>query len=239
MTGSPIFRVSPEVFEQFPDYIVGCVFARGITADPRHAISDLLDSAEVRARASYSDIDLKSEVPFAVWRDAFSTAGWSASRFPASVEALHKRIQRGDNAPRIITAVDLANAAVLYYSVPVGTHDTATFGGSPLEVRWSNFDDTFTDMGGRTESDILGEIIYAVGNDIRTRRWVWRQGRNGLIAPGAVDIFYPVDGFEGRTSGYVAAAVNFLAETCASILGAQVTTSLVYAGLPEFTADPE
>ena len=191
MTASPIFRVSADVFEQFPDYVVGCVLARGISAGGRHPISELLESAVIRARSRYADLDLKSELPFGVWRDAFSTAGWSPSRFPASVEALHKRIQRGDDAPHINPAVDLANAAVLYYSVPVGTHDTAKFGGSPLEVRWSRAEDEFIDMDGEGESEILGEIVYAVGADIRTRRWVWRQGKNGLSRPRRSTSFIP------------------------------------------------
>ena len=237
MTGSPIFRVSPDVFEQFPDYVVGCVQARGISSTANLALSELLGNAEIRARSRYEDLDLKAEQPFAIWRDAFSTAGWSPSRFPASVEALHKRVQRGDDAPRINPAVDLANAAVLFYAVPVGTHDTATFGGSPLEVRWSSSGDEFIDMSGNSESEIVGEIVYAVGSDIRTRRWVWRQGRNGLVAPEAADIFYPVDGFTGSTSGFVEAAVNFLAETCATEFGANVTIGIITAASPEFAGD--
>ncbi len=116
------------MFERFPDYIVACVVAResGYPKLQPGGSIDLCENAEIRARATYADLELKAQDPFAAWRDAFSNAGWSASRFPASVEAIHKRIQRGDDLPRINPLVDLSNSAVLYYAVPVGTHDIDT-----------------------------------------------------------------------------------------------------------------
>lgn len=234
MSGNPLFRVSPAIFEQFPTYVVGCVTAIKIAGVDRRHIEDLLGSAEVRARARYDGIDLKTEESFAAWRDAFSAAGWSPSRFPSSVEALNKRVQRGDNVPRINPTVDLANTTALYYSVPVGTHDIDTFGDRPLDVRWSTQEDRFVDMKGGVESGIDGEIVYTVGNDIRTRRWVWRQGRNGLVQPEAISVFFPIDGFTDRTLDAVEAAVNFLAETCRTALGADVTQGFVSAEAPEF-----
>lgn len=237
MSGTPLFRVSPAIFEQFPTYVVGCVAAIGIAGVDRRDIEDLLESAEVRARARYDGIDLKTEESFAAWRDAFSSAGWSPSRFPSSVEALNKRVQRGDNVPRINPAVDLANATALYYSVPVGTHDIDTFAGCSLDVRWASESDRFVDMTGEVESGIAGEIVYAVGNDIRTRRWVWRQGRNGLVQPEASSVFFPIDGFTDRTLDAIEAAVNFLGETCRTALGAVVTQGFVTAGAAEFLID--
>ncbi|CAN5770200.1 phenylalanine--tRNA ligase beta subunit-related protein [soil metagenome] len=237
MSGNPLFRVSPAIFEQFPTYVVGCVAATGIAGVDQQHVEDLLGSAEVRARARYEGIDLKTEESFAAWRDAFSSAGWSPSRFPSSVEALNKRVQRGDNVPRINPAVDLANATALYYSVPVGTHDIDTFGDCSLNVRWAAEEDRFIDMNGDVESGIAGEIGYTVGSDIRTRRWVWRQGRNGLVQPEASNVFFPIDGFADRDLDSVEAAVNFLAETCRTALGAEVTQGLVSADAPEFLVD--
>src|SRR5690606_1739923 len=111
------FEVATEVFERFPDYVVACVLARGIdSANAKAAVQQLLSDATARSRISYEGVDLKSLPQFAAWRDAFSRAGWSASRFPASVEALHRRVQRGSDPPSINPAVDLSNSAVLFYS---------------------------------------------------------------------------------------------------------------------------
>ena len=238
MTAATLFRVAPEVFAAFPNYFVACVVARGIDRTPTSArFEELVLGSGERARATYEGLDLKDEPPFAAWRKAFSQAGWSPSRFPASVEAIHKRVQRGADLPRINTPVDLANSAALYYAVPVGTHDIASFAGQPLEVRYARGADRFNAMGGEEERPDAGEIVYAVGSDIRTRRWVWRQGRSGLVSADALDIFFPIDGFADETFDAVVAAQNYLAEVCAADLSAHVETAIVDAGCPELTID--
>jgi DNA/RNA-binding domain of Phe-tRNA-synthetase-like protein len=234
LTSTTLFRVASEVFERFPDYIVACVVARGIsTATATGRLDSFVRNGEIRARATYADLDLKSQAPFAAWRDAFSTAGWSPSRFPASVEAIHKRVQRGDDLPRINPLVDVSNSAVLFYAVPVGTHDIDSFDGSPLEVRLARADDLFVSMNDNLEKPDPDEIVYAVGSDIRTRRWVWRQGRNGLVSGDAKNLIFPIDGFRTRTNEAVLAAQNYLANICETEFGASVDLALITAADPE------
>lgn len=230
------FEVTTEVFERFPDYVVACVLARGIdNANANAAVQQLLSDAAARSRISYEGVDLKSLPQFAAWRDAFSRAGWSASRFPASVEALHRRVQRGSDPPSINPAVDLSNSAVLFYSVPIGTHDIRSLGGEALVVRPARDGDQFFDMSGEPDPPAPGEIVYAAGSVVRTRRWVWRQSRDALVGPDATDVFFPIDGFADQTLEAVEAACNFLAQSCTHYLGAEVTTGTVSAAQPAFT----
>lgn len=234
VTSTFTFRVEQNVFDHFPDYIVGCVLAHNLNLQASHnRIEDLLADAEFRARATYAGQDLKTLEPFAAWRHAFSAAGWSPSRFPASVEALLRRIQRGDDLPRINSAVDLANAAVLFYSVPIGAHDAMTTHGE-LTVRHARPGDNFLAMDGNDEEPPEGEIVYVCGSDVRTRRWVWRQSRTALLSPTATDVFFPIDGFEGRTLAGVEAAMNFLRGVCQDVPGAVVHSGMVTKAQPAF-----
>jgi DNA/RNA-binding domain of Phe-tRNA-synthetase-like protein len=231
------FEVAPEVFERFPGYIVGCVVARGLqTSAGVEPIGRLLADAVARSRISYDNVDLKSLKPFEVWREAISRAGWSASRFPASVEALHRRVQRGNDLPSINPVVDLANSAVLFYSVPIGTHDIASLAGEALVVRLATDQDRFIDMSGDADPPSPGEIVYVAGNDVRTRRWVWRQSRDALVGATASDVFFPVDGFASDTLDGVEAASSFLEQICSEQFGAAVSRGMVSAGNPGFTA---
>ncbi len=230
------FQVADKIFDAFPDYLVGCVVARGVDdsvcqEDPQK----WLDDACLRSRASYRDIDLKSIEQFAVWREAFSRAGWSASRYPASVEALHKRVQRGQKIQSINTVVDLANAAVLFYTVPIGAHDIASVGPQPLIVRPATGIDNFVDMSGHSDPPEQGEIVYAAGADVRTRRWVWRQSRSALLGPDARDIFFPIDGFSS-TAGAVNAASNYIDRMCREHLGATTEVFVVNSANRSFSA---
>ena len=57
-------------------------------------------------------------------------------------------------------------------------------------------DDTFLAYGGeKDETPDLDEVVYAIGQQVRTRRWTWRQSENGKITSASTDIFFPIDGF--------------------------------------------
>ena len=40
-----------------------------------------------------------------------------------------------------------------------------------------------------------GEIIYASGDEVKTRRWTWRQGENSKVDETIKNAFIPLDGF--------------------------------------------
>lgn len=42
----------------------------------------------------------------------------------------------------------------------------------------------------------LSEVIYAVGNQVRTRRWTWCQSEHGKIETDSSYVFFPIDGFK-------------------------------------------
>lgn len=221
-----MFTISPELFERFPDYIVGWVIA-DIPSNriPNPTISAVLRDAVARAQRIYEGVDLKTEPAIAVWRHAFSEAGWSASRFPASVEALVRRAVRGTALPSINAAVDVTLAAALTYLVPVGCHDRDL---SPdLTVRFSREGDQFLPLGGGSfEEPDPGEVVYASGSDIRTRRWTWRQSRDGLVTAQSTRLFVPVDGFANMTLSRVEAAINFLEQMFTRHLDARTTSGV-------------
>jgi DNA/RNA-binding domain of Phe-tRNA-synthetase-like protein len=221
-----MFSVSGDVFESFPDYRVGWVATEiEHTSGSPEQIEELLRGAEQRARTVLAGTDLKSHPAIGAWRTTFSSLGWSASKFPSSIEALARRVVREQPLPSIHPVVDLVNAVSLTYLVPMGCHDMGVIG--ELAVRPARSGDEFLPMGdGDPEEPPEGEIIYVAGQSVRTRRWVWRQSRQALVGPGATHLFIPVDGFE-VTASNVDAAVNALAATLTGLLGATVQTGQV------------
>lgn len=188
-------------------------------------VEALLRGAEQRARTVLAGTDLKAHPAIGVWRSTFSSLGWSASKYLSSIEALAKRVVREQPLPSIHPVVDLVNAVSLTYLVPMGCHDMATIDG--LAVRPAVEGDEFLPMGdGGPEEPDSGEIVYASGRSVRTRRWVWRQSRLALVGPDASKLFIPVDGFDA-TSSNVEAAVSALGETLTVLLGATVQTGQV------------
>lgn len=231
-----MFRVSDDVFQAFPSYVVELVEVR-LQAKPSTSarLDKLCTDAVRRLRALQADQDPKELEPIRVWREAFSASGWSPSRYPASVEALVKRVARSGEMPRILPLVDLANLTALTYLVPVGTHDVISLSQIPLEVRRATPTDVFEPIGSdqTLETPETGEIVYACANDIRTRRWVWRQSRTALIRQESTHVLFPIDGFADTTNRRIEAAADFLKSAAGELFDAESRVHRVERSKPE------
>lgn len=53
-------------------------------------------------------------------------------------------------------------------------------------------------------------VVYAIGQQVRTRRWTWRQSENVKITFASTDIFFPIDGFTDFNRERVLAAQDEL-----------------------------
>ncbi|MGW8192683.1 MAG: B3/B4 domain-containing protein [Desulforhopalus sp.] len=219
------FKVQPEVFTVLPNACFGVVVARGF--DNRKVypkISELLENSIASTRHKLSGVDIRKIPEIAAYRDAFTTLGYNPNKFMCSIEALVKRILKGGKFPLINTVVDLGNAISLKYILPIGAHDIKA-SGNDIEIRFSTPEDTFIPFGA-TEPEIMdtGELVYARGYSIKTRRWIWRQGVPGMITESTTDIFYPIDGFTGINDKTIRHAQTELTDILGKTLGC--TTSI-------------
>ena len=178
------FRVEKEIFEKLPNACFGVVMARGI------------DNSSIQTAAlHFEGKKVKEEPEILPYREAFRTLGINPNKYLCSIEALFTRIAKGKGMPYINPAVDLGNAVSLKYTLPMGAHD---LGGSSEDIciRLAKDGDTFLPFGANTqETPDVGEVVYAVGQQVRTRRWTWRQSEHGKITAISSDIFFPIDGF--------------------------------------------
>lgn len=229
-----VFRIAPEVFAAFPNARFGAVVVRG--ADNTQGATEAaarLAQAVVATREQFAGADPKSHPAIAVWREAFGARGWTPSKYLSSIEALVRRIAKGGDLPSINPAVDLGNSASLTHLIPIGAHDLAT-APEGIVVRVAEPGDAFHPMGdGPPETPEPGEIVYAHGHDIRTRRWVWRQSRTGLVTAASRDLLFPLDAFAGVTDDAMHAAAAMLAELVPSLLGGEATVNELNPERPE------
>ena len=70
-------------------------------------------------------------------------------------------------------------------------------------------------------------MVYAIGQQVRTRRWTWMQSENGKITPDSTDIFFPIDGFTDFNRDRVIAAREELKERIAQIWNCEIIAGLV------------
>ena len=232
------FVVENSIFEKLPTLCVGVVAAIGIDNSlPYPEIARLLDEAITLAEQRFSGKKVKEEPEILPYRTAFQELGINPNKYMCSIEALFTRIAKGKGMPYINPLVDLNNAVSLLNTLPMGTHDLS-LSDEDIVLRFAKSGDTFLPFGAETEeTPDKGEIVYAVGNQIRTRRWTWRQSEHGKIDASTSYVFFPIDGFLGVNDVKVKLASNQLEELLHNYFGCRTVAGFVDTDHPIMSLD--
>ena len=228
------FIVEKEIFEKLPNACFGVVMAKGIDNNKTYPeIEQLLDESIAAAAQRFEGKKVKEEPDILPYREAFRALGINPNKYLCSIEALFTRIAKGKGMPHINPVVGLGNAVSLKYTLPMGAHDLCG-SSEDICIRLAQPGDTFLPFGGETEeTPDSGEVIYAVGHQVRTRRWTWRQSEHGKITPESTDIFFPIDGFTDFNREQVLAARDELQALVKRIFGCEAAVGFVDADHPE------
>jgi DNA/RNA-binding domain of Phe-tRNA-synthetase-like protein len=189
------YSIADEVFLRYPGYSRGVVLAYGVTNGASVAdLAVLLRSAEELLRSHTTSEIIGAHPRIASWRAAYASFGAKPAKFRSSVEAMARRVLRGEELASISALVDIGNMISLRHLVPAGGHaiDVVT---SSLTLRPANGTEEFIPFGSDTvEHPEPGEIVFAEGNTVLTRRWTWRQANHTLLVPSTGAVEYNVDG---------------------------------------------
>ncbi len=95
-----LYHIDPLLLQKYPGYVRGLVIVRRAIniAGPIDEVQRLLLGAQkaIRQRA---DLEPPAAHPhIAAWREAYRAFGAKPSEYPSSIEALVKRVRRGDEA---------------------------------------------------------------------------------------------------------------------------------------------
>lgn len=229
------FSVSSEVFEKLDNVCFGVIVAKGIDNSlVKNDIVEKLDQSIKDCEDKFKDTKVKELEGILCYRDAFKELGINPNKFMSSIEAMLTRTSKGKGLPNISPIVDLGNAVSLKYMVPLGAHDIDTLDGD-IEVRFSKEGDSFIPLG-TEETEILedGELIYSAGDNVRTRRWIWRQSEQGKITNESKNIFFPIDGFTNKNYDSVMSARDELASLLKEEFSCDVKVGFIDKNNTEF-----
>ncbi len=189
------YRIADEVFERFPGYVRGVVIAHGVeNSESPVDLVTLLRAEEAALRDRLSTEELARHPRMESWREAYRAFGAKPAKFRPSMEAMARRVLKGQEIPSISKLVDIGNVMSLRYLVPAGGHaiDVLT---EDMLLRPATGNEQFTAFGSdQVENPLPGEIILAEGDIVLTRRWTWRQAKHTLIMPSSTAIELNVDG---------------------------------------------
>ncbi len=230
------YKVEQWMFEQNPHVCFGILVGRGMTNTPTGGgDANQLGDAEAALQKRLSGVPLKEHPDIKVYRDAIRQVGINPNKYMNSVEAMSKRIMKGQSLPRINALVDLCNAIGLKHVVSLGGHDLKDI-QDDLAVRRSTDGDRFLPFGAE-EWELVepDEVVFTSGNTVQTRRWLWRQSELGKMTLETTDVFFQLVGFKGDHLSQLESAMQALEQTIRDRFGGSVQTYLVDSQTPEIT----
>ena len=180
------FITDATFWELFPDCEIGVLVMENIQNDMQigevavQQIEELLETANQESSKFLTDAVLSQNPVVAVWREAFMKFKTKKGA-RSSIEALLRRIDKGNAVGTINPMVDLYNAISLTFGLPCGMEDLDTVKGD-LRLTITKGGDDFLALGD-LESDptFPGELCYLDDLGGVCRCWNWRDGQRTML----------------------------------------------------------
>jgi DNA/RNA-binding domain of Phe-tRNA-synthetase-like protein len=235
-------RVTKEIFDRFPEVVLGVVTAHGIESSGEDAaILQRLRDEEERVRRSLAgvqNVQIAEHPHIAPWRDAYRAFGAKPKDHPSSIENLVRRVLKGHAVPHVNTLVDAYNAVSLRWLVPVGGEDLGAVQGDVL-LAFAGASEPAVLLLGEPEARAPhpGEVIYKDDVGALCRRWNWKEADRTKLTTATRHAFLVIEGLPPVGREHVAAAAEDLAGLVRAACGGCVATALLDRGRMEVELD--
>lgn len=234
------FIADPAFWALFPDAAIGVLAVEGVDEaarlSPEQAdeVARLLKEANAAALGHLDEgVALSQNRPVAVWREAYQ-------KFPTkkgarcSIEALLKRVSKGEPVGTIAPTVDITNAVSLKYALPIGVENLDAFDGD-LHLGVMEGGEAFLPIGAdEPDPPRPGELAYYDGAGVVCRCWNWRDGQRTQVRDDTTAEFIAMECVDPDRLDALRAALDELAGLLERYVGAKVIAKqVVTAACPE------
>lgn len=176
------FIIENMFWDLFPEAKIGVVVFHGIdnTIKEKEQYKEILRSSEKQALNFLKQADFSSNDVIKVWRDAFQKFKTKKGA-RSSIEALLKRVHKGEHIGTINPLVDIYNSISLRYALPCGGEDIDTFVGN-IRLTKADGNEPFITLGtDENAPPYEGEIVYKDGEGAICRCWNWRESVRTML----------------------------------------------------------
>lgn len=222
------FIVEDQFWELFPEARIGIVSCHGIdnTIEDTGRYKEMLRSAEKRALDFLPNEEFSSNEVIKVWREAFQKFKTKKGA-RSSIEALLKRVHKGNHIGAINPLVDIYNSISLKYVLPCGGEDMGAFVGDIRLTRAAG-DEEFVALGAeKNEPPYAGEIVYKDDAGAICRCWNWRESARTMLTENTKNAFLCLESIDKNREVELRNALNELAGLVKEHLGGTYKISVV------------
>ncbi|SHJ53928.1 B3/B4 domain-containing protein (DNA/RNA-binding domain of Phe-tRNA-synthetase) [Geosporobacter subterraneus DSM 17957] len=205
------YTINPGVFELNPRLHFGILIGKGLNNSVSTSLDvDSMRNAENHVRQIIKEEELRSLPIIQEYRNTMEKAGINPNKYPASTEAMLKRVIKGNSLPTINALVDLCNVVSLENQISLGGHDLRDI-HQDLSVCFSKGTERFLPFGAKEYETVEeGELVFTSGDIVQTRKWIWRQSELGKMTLDTKDVFFQLVGFEDNEGSSLIRALDSL-----------------------------
>ena len=217
------FIVDSSFWEIFPEASVGVLVLDNLdnTKESSENVIKLLENANEEAKKHLTEAQLSQNPAISIWREAYQKFK-TKKGVRSSIEALLKRVEKGNAVGTINPLVDIYNSISLKYGMPCGAEDIDTFEGN-LILGVTEGGDEFYALGDEESSPTLvGEVCYRDDKGAVCRCFNWRDGQRTMITENTKKAFVVIEYVNSERNEDIEKALKMIAEYSEKELGAKI-----------------
>lgn len=230
------YIVEKPFWELFPEVKIGIVVCRGIDnhKNPEKSYYKMLRAAEDESEQYFVESEFAKNPVVAVWREAYRKFKTKKGA-RCSIEALLKRIEKGDQIGNINPLVDIYNSISLKYGMPCGGQDISKYVGDVRLTVADGGEDFITyGSGGKNEPPYPGEIVYKDDAGAICRCWTWRECERTILTEDTTDVALEIELVDPTREEEHKKALEELGQTIVEHLGGIYEVVVLTKDNPEF-----
>jgi len=218
--------IEKDIFLKFPGFKRGLILISDIENSFVNEKIERFLNEEIERRASQRNLEHNY---VKAWDEIHKKFGSNPNKFPPSIKALLKRVEKGKKIPFINSVVALFNYISLKYLIPCGGDDVEKIEGN-LCLGFAKGNEIFVPLGSHQEENPEpGEVIYYDDKtlNVMCRKWNWRNGDFSKITENTKKIVINVDGADIVPESLIKEAKDELAELLKENCRASLITDLL------------
>lgn len=184
--------IDKEILGEFPDAAIGYLAAEIEVRDSDPYVESMKSTLQRKMNEIGISADTMMDHPdVRRWREVFGKMGVKPSKYRSSLEALLRRLFKGEMW-NVSNVVDLYNCVSVLNLLPMGAHDLAKLKGG-LILRRGRAGEKFHPLGGDVIEVDPRNILYA--DDEKVTCWLWnhRDARESCVTGETKQAVFMID----------------------------------------------
>ena len=228
------FILEQPYLDIFPESKIGILVCTGID---NHIVDEnkyvnYLQEAQKEALKHIANPEFTENPVIRTWRDAFQKFKTKKGA-RCSIEAMLKRISKGNSIGTINPLVDIYNGISLKYGVPVGGEDIDKFDGDNRLTIAEGGEEFITYGSDKSEPPYEGEVVYKDNAGAICRCFNWRESVRTMLSEETTNAFMCIETVAGEKGEVLDAALEELKTLIETELGGKVTKHILSKENPE------